>query len=65
MSMTLTQVLSLVGKLNDSPGDETARERFRRFLRENVTAVGQIRDYIEEATRKITAHDFNMLTRQN
>ena len=51
MSMTLTQVLSLVGKLDDSPGDETARERFRRFLSDNVREVGQVRDYIEECLR--------------
>lgn len=51
MSMTLTQILSLVGKLDDSPGDETARERFRRFLSENVREVGQVRDYIEECLR--------------
>jgi hypothetical protein len=30
MSMTLTQILALVGELDDSPGNETPRERFRR-----------------------------------
>jgi len=29
MSITLDQILSLVGKLDDSPGDETPRERFQ------------------------------------
>jgi len=48
MSITLTQILSLVGKLDDTPGDQTPRERFRLFLRENVQEVGQIRDYIQE-----------------
>lgn len=52
MSITLNQILALVGKLDDSPGDETPRERFRRFLRENVIEVGQIRDYVEECLRK-------------
>jgi hypothetical protein len=51
MSITLNQILALVGKLDDSPGDDTPRERFRRFLKENVNEVGQIRDYIEECLR--------------
>lgn len=48
MSITLKQILDLVGKLDDSPGNETPRERFRRFLTENVRDVGQIRDYLQE-----------------
>lgn len=51
MSITLNQILALVGKLDDSPGGETPRERFRRFLKENVNEVGQVRDYIEECLR--------------
>jgi hypothetical protein len=51
MSITLNQILDLVGKLDDSPGEDTPRERFRRFLRENVLEVGQIRDYVEECLR--------------
>jgi hypothetical protein len=51
MSITLGQILALVGKLDDSPGDDTPRERFRHFLGENVTEVGQVRDYIEECLR--------------
>lgn len=51
MSLTLTNILALVGKLDDTPGDETPRERFRRFLKENIKEVGQIRDYIEECLR--------------
>ena len=49
--LTLRQILDLAGKLDDSPGDETPRERFRRFLKENVREVGQVRDYIEECLR--------------
>jgi len=48
MGVTLTQILKLVGKLDDTPGQEMPRERFRLFLRENVQEVGQIRDYIQE-----------------
>jgi len=50
-SIRLRQILNLVGKLDDSPGDDTPRERFRRFLRENVKDIGQLRDYIEECLR--------------
>ena len=51
MSITLNQILALVGKLDDSAGEDTPRERFRRFLKENVNEVGQVRDYIEECLR--------------
>ena len=51
MSISLNQILALVGKLDDSPGEDTPRERFRRFLKENVNEVGQVRDYIEECLR--------------
>jgi len=50
--MTLNQILGLVGKLDDVLGEETPRERFRRFLRENIREVGQIRDYVEECLRE-------------
>lgn len=49
--MSLTQILNLVGNLDDSSGDDVPRERFRRFLRGNVLEVGQVRDYIEECLR--------------
>jgi len=52
MSMTLTQILALVGDLDDSLGNETARERFRRFLADNTKDVGQLRDYIQECLSK-------------
>lgn len=48
MNMTLKQILALVGQLDDTPGNETSRERFRRFLKENAKDVGQLRDYIQE-----------------
>ncbi len=52
MNITLDQILNLVGTLNDSPGDDTSRERFRHYLKEQVTEVGRFRDYIEECLRK-------------
>jgi hypothetical protein len=51
MSITLNQILSLVGKLDDTPVDSAPRERFRRFLKENVKEIGQIRDYVDECLR--------------
>lgn len=51
MSINLKQILLLVGKLDDSAGEGTARERFRRFLEENVREIGQLRDHIEDCLR--------------
>jgi hypothetical protein len=51
MSVDLSQILALVGKLDDSQGEDTPRERFRSFLRENVLEVGQLRDYFGECLR--------------
>jgi hypothetical protein len=44
----LSQILDLVGQLDDSLGDGTPQQRFRRFLDKNVTEVGQVRDYVQE-----------------
>ncbi len=51
MNITLTQMLNLVGKLDDSQGEDTASHRFRAALKENVKEVGPVRDYIEECLR--------------
>jgi hypothetical protein len=51
MSVSLSQILELVGELNDNPGEQTPRERFRRFLEENINKAGQIRDYVQECLR--------------
>jgi len=48
IDITLTEILGLVGNLDDKPGEETPRERFRRFLKEKVHKVGQVRDYVYE-----------------
>jgi hypothetical protein len=57
-AISLQQILNLVGKLDDSPGTETSRERFRAFLKDNVQEVGQIRDFIEECLR-LTGDQYN------
>jgi hypothetical protein len=43
MTIALDQILALVGKLDDAPGEDVPRERFRRFLQENINEVGQVR----------------------
>ncbi len=48
---TLSDVLDLIGALNDKPGEDTARERFRRHLRKRITSTGQVRDFVEECLR--------------
>lgn len=47
MSITLKQILDLVGTLDDRPGEDVPRERFRRSVRRNVAEAGQVRDYVE------------------
>jgi hypothetical protein len=47
----LSELLELVGKLDDSEGENTARERFRRHLKAKITKIGQLRDYLEECLR--------------
>ena len=51
MSIPLRQTLGLVGKLDDSPGEGTSRERFRNFLEQNLLQIGDVRDYVEECLR--------------
>lgn len=52
MSISLDEILGLVGRLDDSEGDDTSRERFRHFLQSNVKEVGQVRDYVEHCLRQ-------------
>jgi hypothetical protein len=52
VSISLAQILALVGKLDDTPGDDTPRARFRRYLAENVKEVGELRDYVGECLSK-------------
>ena len=48
ITLTLNEMLDFVGKLDDTEGNETPRERFRRFLQQKVCEVGQIKVYVEE-----------------
>jgi hypothetical protein len=52
MNISLTQLLELVGILDDSPGENTPRERFRKHLSDNVKEIGELRDLIEACLRE-------------
>ena len=58
MSITLSEILDLVGKLDDSSGEDTGRERFRRYLGKNLLSPGQVRDFVEESLRN-TGDQYN------
>ena len=49
MSVNLEQLLTLAGRLDDTPGFDAPRERFRRFLREHVTTPQIARTLIDHA----------------
>ncbi len=49
--INLKTILSFVGTLDDSAGEQTARGRFRQYLKENILQIGQVRDYIEDCLR--------------
>lgn len=48
MSVTLDQILMLAGRLDDVPGFDSARERFRRFLVEYVRDAETLRALIRQ-----------------
>jgi hypothetical protein len=47
MSITLDDVLMLTGRLDDSPGFDVPRERFRRYLGTHLSDAGSARAVIE------------------
>ena len=49
MKLDLPELLTLVGRLDDAPGLDAPRERFRRFLLEQVTSVAAIRSMLDQA----------------
>ena len=53
MSITLDDVLLMVGRLDDTPGFDTPRERFRRFISTHVTDVRLARAFIEQGQRSL------------
>jgi hypothetical protein len=55
MSFSLDALLPLAGRLDDGPGFDTPRERFRRFLIEHVTDLDTARALIEDCQRSVGA----------
>jgi len=53
LGVTVSQLLLLVGHLDDTPGFDTPRERFRRFLIDRVTDSHLIRSFVEQCQRSI------------
>ena len=53
MIVNLDELLTLVGRLDDAPGSDTPRERFRRFITERVTTVGEVRALLEQSQEKL------------
>lgn len=53
MTLPLVDVLALVGRLDDTPGYDTARERFRRYLTAHVTDVGQLRALLAQCQERL------------
>jgi len=52
MATTLSEILDLVGKLDDAPETDCPRERFRKYLTKTVQSVSDLREYIEACLRK-------------
>jgi hypothetical protein len=53
MSISLAELLPLVGRLDDAPGFDTPRERFRRFLLERATHLPTLQALIDECQRSV------------
>lgn len=48
MKLDLPELLTLLGRLDDAPGVDTPRDRYRRFLTRQLTTVQAVRDLIEQ-----------------
>jgi len=53
MSISLAELLPLVGRLDDAPGFDTPRERLRRFLLEHSAALPTIHTLVDECQRSV------------
>jgi hypothetical protein len=53
VSVALDEMLLLVGRLDDAPGFDTPRERFRRFLLDRVVDLETARALIDDCQRSV------------
>jgi hypothetical protein len=52
MDITLNELLEYyIGKLDDSLGSDTPRDRFRALLKSKLTEPGQVRDHVQQCLR--------------
>lgn len=54
MRLSLHEVLAVVGRLDDAPGVDTPRDRFRRFLLDHMTTVSVARAFLDEAQQLLS-----------
>ncbi len=54
MRLSLHEVLAIVGRLDDAHGFDTPRERFRRFLLEQMTTASVARTFLDEAQQVLS-----------
>lgn len=54
MRLSLHEILAIVGQLDDAPGFDTPRERFRRFLVDHMTSAGVALTFLGEAQHLIS-----------
>jgi hypothetical protein len=55
VSVQLAEILTLVGWLDDAPGVDTPRERFRRFVKEHVATPDALRDLLQQSLERLGA----------
>ncbi|MFN7981228.1 MAG: hypothetical protein U0Q11_05170 [Vicinamibacterales bacterium] len=53
MSFELPDILALVGRLDETPGFDAPRERFRRFLTERITDVASVRSLLSQCQQAL------------
>ncbi len=53
MTLPLVDILALVGRLDDAPGYDSARERFRRYLSTHVTDVAALRALLAQTQERL------------
>ncbi len=49
--LPLDELLALIGTLNDAPGHDTPREQFRRYLRQRLSELADLRAYVRDCRR--------------
>jgi hypothetical protein len=48
MNLDLPELLTLLGRLDDAPGPDTPRDRYRRYLTRQLTTVESVRELLDQ-----------------